>query len=173
MKNIFRTPHRFFSMVLAGSLLFPCIGKAEENLITTPNHSTQIPQQIHEMNPTVPRIPMNVPLIENLKNERRAPVRMQMPVWTEELGEVDLDKYTEEELDKMVDDFWTPERMRNAIPMDMEVSENKFQMDFLDSSNYSSLLKALSTDPLIVIAFPALPNAVVQKATAQWKSILL
>jgi len=29
------------------------------------------------------------------------------PVWTDELGEVDLDQYTREELDQMVRDYWT------------------------------------------------------------------
>jgi len=35
-------------------------------------------------------------------------------LWTPELGEVQVDQYTDAELRKMMDDFWTPERMRNA-----------------------------------------------------------
>jgi len=44
---------------------------------------------------------------------------VRAPVWAEELGEVSLDEYTPEELKKMVHDYWTPERMRNAIPADV------------------------------------------------------
>jgi len=36
------------------------------------------------------------------------------PVWTPELGEVDLDQYTLEELAQIVRDYWTPERMREV-----------------------------------------------------------
>jgi|GEM_PF-1793793 len=36
-------------------------------------------------------------------------------IWTPELGEVDASKYTEEELRKILDDYWTPERMHNAV----------------------------------------------------------
>jgi len=35
-------------------------------------------------------------------------------VWTPELGEVDASKYRQEELRKILDDFWTPERIKNA-----------------------------------------------------------
>jgi len=38
----------------------------------------------------------------------------QGKLWTPELGEVQVDQYTDAELRKMMDDFWTPERMRNA-----------------------------------------------------------
>jgi|GEM_PF-1920329 len=41
------------------------------------------------------------------------------PVWTEELGEVNLDQYTREELDRMVRDYWTAERIRTTIPVDI------------------------------------------------------
>jgi len=41
------------------------------------------------------------------------------PVWTEELGEVNLDQYTREELDRMVRDYWTAERTRTTIPVDI------------------------------------------------------
>jgi len=44
-------------------------------------------------------------------------ISVRSPVWTEELGEVPLEKYTEKELAKMVRDFWTPERMRKVIPL--------------------------------------------------------
>jgi len=42
----------------------------------------------------------------------------QLPVWTDELGDVPLEKYTREELDKMVGDYWTPERLKNATPLE-------------------------------------------------------
>jgi len=41
----------------------------------------------------------------------------QLPVWTDKLGKVPLHRYTRKELDKMVDDYWTPKRMKNTIPL--------------------------------------------------------
>jgi len=46
-------------------------------------------------------------------------ISVRAPVWTDELGEVDLDQYTREELAQMVRDYWTPERIRNTIPLDL------------------------------------------------------
>jgi len=36
-------------------------------------------------------------------------------IWIPELGEVDPSKYTEAEIRQMLEDYWTPERMRNAV----------------------------------------------------------
>jgi len=50
------------------------------------------------------------------------------PVWTEELGAVSPDEYTLQERAEMVRKFWTPERMRNAIPAPMpSISEEDLQ----------------------------------------------
>jgi len=62
-------------------------------------------------------------------------IGVRAPVWTEELGDVPLDKYTEKERAQMVRDFWTPERMRNATPMELRSSpehlrENLFKQSF-------------------------------------------
>jgi len=46
------------------------------------------------------------------------------PVWTEELGDVPLDKYTREELSAMIRNYWTPERMKNAVPADTLISKD-------------------------------------------------
>jgi len=48
-------------------------------------------------------------------------VSARAPVWTEELGEVPLDRYTREELAQMVRDYWTPERMRSATPTEIPI----------------------------------------------------
>jgi len=53
----------------------------------------------------------------------RQTVAARMPVWTEELGKVALENYSLEELAAMVQEYWTPERMRNAIPADMSVPD--------------------------------------------------
>jgi len=81
-------------------------------------------------------------------------IGMQLPVWTEELGEVPLDQYTREELSKMVDEFWTPERIKNAIPLDLPVIE--------DVAAYKRALKSFAVqnpEPAKILSEPALPQA--------------
>jgi len=48
------------------------------------------------------------------------------PVWSEKLGEVSLERHSAEELAAMIDEYWTPERMRAAIPVDMGVLPQSF-----------------------------------------------
>jgi len=57
-------------------------------------------------------------------------ISVRAPVWTEELGNVPLDKYAQEELSQMVRDFWTPERMKSAVPVELKNSPNPAQEDF-------------------------------------------
>jgi len=87
-----------------------------------------------------------------------AVVGVRAPVWTEELGEVPLDQYTEKELGKMVHDYWTPERMRNAIPAPMgmmeEVSENtlhEMKKDEIQKENSH----VSQESPAVIISLPA------------------
>jgi len=85
--------------------------------------------------------------------ERANVVSAQLPVWTPELGEVPLDKYSREELDKMVADFWTPERIRNAIPLEPLA---------VDEVGYEKALKATpmqAWEPAKMLSEPALPQA--------------
>jgi len=75
------------------------------------------------------------------------------PVWTEELGDVPLDKYTLKELAAMVREFWTPERMRNAIPAD-----NTIPMDVFLRENLASDRFIFPEVPLTTLAEPMLPT---------------
>jgi len=61
---------------------------------------------------------------QNIEENLTSVISVRAPVWTEELGEVPLDQYTREELAQMVRDFWTPERMRNAIPAEIPVIDS-------------------------------------------------
>jgi len=75
------------------------------------------------------------------------------PVWTEELGDVPLDQYTLKELATMVRKFWTPGRMRNAIPVD-----NTIPMDVFLRENLASDRFIFPEIPLTTLAEPMLPT---------------
>jgi len=55
------------------------------------------------------------------------------PVWTEALGEVQLDQYTPEERAQMVRDYWTAERIRTAIPVDIALPEDSVRTLIVDT----------------------------------------
>jgi len=85
-------------------------------------------------------------------------VSARAPVWTPELGEVPLDKYTREELSEMVRNYWTPERMRSAIPREVKVSKEftkNTRKDFGDVYQETSE---------IVLSEPALPKKLIDES---------
>jgi len=76
-------------------------------------------------------------------------IGVRAPVWTEKLGNVPLDQYTERELDQMVREFWTPERMKNAIPMERGMKENFTQDQYLNN------LFTIQETPETILSLPA------------------
>jgi len=77
------------------------------------------------------------------------------PVWTPELGEVPPGKYSMEERAEMVRKFWTPERMRNAIPAPMPtISEEDLQQ--METPSPEDM--ALHETPATKLAEPTLPT---------------
>jgi len=82
-------------------------------------------------------------------------VVVRAPVWTEKLGNVSLDDYTREELSAMVREYWTPERMRNAIPADMPVL--KWEMG---DALHNHILQHDGEEPLTLVTEPMLPIVV-------------
>jgi len=62
--------------------------------------------------------------VVHAENKYPTTVAVRAPVWTEEMGKVPLNHYTREELANMVRDFWTPERMKKAIPVKMREGQN-------------------------------------------------
>jgi len=91
----------------------------------------------------------------NIDEGRDQIAGMQLPVWTEDLGEVPLEKYTREELDKMVSDFWTPERIKNAVPMDPLRVDEEALKNFLHARHGF----ARQWEPEIMLSEPILPQA--------------
>jgi len=77
------------------------------------------------------------------------------PVWTEELGEVDLDQYTPEERAPMVRDYWTPERIKTAIPLDLPTANVD---DSLRGNGWKEAF-SIQDGPMQVLSEPALPQA--------------
>jgi len=53
-----------------------------------------------------------------------ATLSARAPVWTEALGEVQFDQYTPKERAQMVRDYWTAERIRTAIPVDIALPDD-------------------------------------------------
>jgi len=66
----------------------------------------------------------------------------------------------------MVEDFWTPERMRNAIPVDVYMQDDDIRMKELH--RWGDAAKS-SSDPEIVVAEPALPQPGISPAKPNGK----
>jgi len=85
------------------------------------------------------------------------------PVWTPELGEVPPGKYSMEERAEMVRKFWTPERMRNAIPAPMPtISEEDLQR--VETPSPEDM--ARHEIPLTILAEPVLPAVQYKRPSA-------
>jgi len=94
-----------------------------------------------------------------------AVVSARAPVWTPELGEVPLDKYTREELSEIVRSYWTPERMRDAIPVSISLPESVLK------EHAKKLNHVREEVPEIILSEPALPRLPSKKDNAQTKLI--
>jgi len=150
---------RVAGICLAVGLLACNLGLAQTVEAVT---STLEPQFSVRLAEALDKLPMNPYAPEE---QRQVPIRMRMPVWTEELGRVDLDKYTEEELDRMVDNYWTHERMVNAIPVEHLVLDEE-----LDRKNLGK--NPLISTPLIpemLVVEPAFPQSNPNKAKPNGK----
>jgi len=158
------SPGRVAEICLAVGLLACNLGLAQTAVTTA---STLEPHASVRLAEALDQLPMNPYTPE--AQRQQAPIRVRMPVWTEELGEVDVSKYTNEELNRMVDDFWTPERMKNAIPIDFKNPDDEFPMEFLKNLNYSELSSGPTIDPLITLASPAYPTVGAKKARPNGK----
>jgi len=87
-------------------------------------------------------------------DRNRATASARAPVWTEELGEVDLDQYTPEERAQMMRDYWTPERIKTAIPLDLPTADAN---DFTRAIDWKAVSTA-QNGPMQVLSEPALPQ---------------
>jgi len=140
MKKLFQKSGIAAAITLAGSLCLPSVGMADTYtplslwMINEAGERVEIPidpkyqerqERLQERlrnfpcdpgyNASVAFDPTDIRLFMDQFDGGSA----RAPVWTDELGEVDLDQYTSEELAQMVRDFWTPERMKNAVPVEL------------------------------------------------------
>jgi len=111
-----------------------------------------------------------VALADTTEAMSQTSIRVRMPVWTEALGEVPLDEYTEEELDRMVEEFWTPERIKNAIPIELPVQDEFSRKRKSNQEDYFSA--ALASGPEITIVDPSLPQSGATKAKPNGKLLV-
>jgi len=68
-------------------------------------------------------------------DKNRATLSARAPIWTEALGEVQLDQYTPEERAQMVRDYWTRARIESAIPLDIPTADTAH---FVPGSTWNS-----------------------------------
>jgi len=162
MKRFLQKNGLLTCLFLAISLLIPSLSTADtgrkmsNDKEATLEHSSTIPSSDA----------LSLMRVVAEREKRPAPVRTRMPVWTEELGEVDLNRYTEEELDRMVNNFWTPERMRSAIPMEpIVLAEAIDRMPFTEEGLSPSNLLT----PEMTLMEPAFPLNNTSKARPNGK----